>query len=136
MSGKIVVLHDAAAAGGAADAADVLEEAAHVSRGLEALGYETATVPVSLDLEALEATLGALKPRVVFNLVESLAGRGDLIHVVPALLESLCMPFTGCSAVAQGTTSNKLAAKRRLAEGEIATPEPIVSVEPVDAPST
>ncbi|HEY7671455.1 MAG TPA: ATP-grasp domain-containing protein [Gammaproteobacteria bacterium] len=129
MSGKVAVLHDAAAANGAADAADVLAEAAYVSRGLESLGYEPVIVPVGLDLEGLQSTLLSLEPRVAFNLVESLAGRGDLIHVVPALLESLQMPFTGCSALAQWMTSNKLTAKRRLADNAIATPEILPSGE-------
>jgi D-alanine-D-alanine ligase len=123
MLGKVVVLHDAAAANGAVDVADVLAEAAYVSRGLESLGYEPVIVPVSLDLGALESTLRSLKPLLAFNLVESVAGRGDLIHVVPSLLESLQLPFTGCSALAQWRTSNKLTAKRRLADHEIATPE-------------
>jgi D-alanine-D-alanine ligase len=127
MSGKFAVLHDAAAANGAADAADVLAEAAHISRGLESLGYDPVIVPAGLDLEALEAKLRLLGPRMVFNLVDSLAGRGDLIHVVPALLESLQVPFTGCSALAQWKTSSKLAAKRCLAGNGIATPEIFVS---------
>jgi D-alanine-D-alanine ligase len=127
MLGKVVVLHDAAAANGAADAADVLAEAAYVSQGLESLGYEPVIVPVNLDLGALESTLHALNPRLAFNLVESIAGRGDLIHVVPALLESLQLPFTGCSALAQWRTSNKLTAKRRLMDNGIATPEIYVS---------
>jgi D-alanine-D-alanine ligase len=129
MPGKVVVLHDAAAAGGAPDAADVLVEAAHVSRGLEELGYEAATVPVTPNLEVLESTLHRHEPRVAFNLVESLAGRGDLIHIVPAFLESLRIPFTGCSAYAQWLTSNKLAAKRHLAANGIATPEVFGSTE-------
>jgi D-alanine-D-alanine ligase len=129
MSGKVAVLHDAAAANGAADAADVLAEAAHISRGLESLGYEPVIVPVSIDLAALESTLRSLEPSMAFNLVESLAGRGDLIHVVPSLLESLQMPFTGCTALAQWRTSNKLAAKRRLLENAIATPQAFVAGE-------
>ena len=130
------MLHDAAAAGGAPDAADVLEEAAHVSRGLGSLGYETVIVPVSPNLEALESTLHVLKPRLAFNLVESLAGRGDLVHIVPAFLESRRIPFTGCSAMAQWMTSNKLAAKRRLVEGAIATPEHFLApaVNPTGGP--
>lgn len=129
MATVVVVLHDAAAAAGAADAADVLVEAEHVSRGLESLGYDPVIVRASLDLESLEARLRSLGPRMAFNLVESLAGRGDLIYVVPALLESLQMPFTGCSALAQWRTSNKLAAKRRLGASGIATPGLFVSGE-------
>jgi D-alanine-D-alanine ligase len=45
-----------------------------------------------------------------------------LIHVVPALLESLRLPFTGCSASAQRSTSNKLLAKRQLLRAGIPTP--------------
>ena len=124
MSDRVVLLHDAAAASGPADASDVLREAREVAAGLAALGYETATVPVGLDLAGLESALADLTPRVVFNLVESLAGRGSLIHVVPALLESLDIPYTGCSACAQWTTSNKIAAKRGLAAAGLAVPEP------------
>ncbi len=66
--------------------------------------------------------LDALAPHAVFNLVESLEGRGRLLAVVPALLESLGVPFTGCSAEALGATSHKVAAKRLLRQAEIATP--------------
>jgi D-alanine-D-alanine ligase len=45
-----------------------------------------------------------------------------LIHVAPALLESLRLPFTGCSAHAQGVTSNKLVAKRQLLQAGLPTP--------------
>jgi D-alanine-D-alanine ligase len=66
--------------------------------------------------------LSALEPYAVFNLVESLEGRGRLLHLVPALLESLRVPFTGCSAHALATTSHKIAAKKLLRQAEIATP--------------
>src|SRR5690606_4807298 len=117
-----VLLHDAAAGDGRADASDVLAEAAHVAAALERLGLETATLAVSLDLAALEQSLARLSPRAVFNLMESIGGRGDLIHVVPALLESLGLAFTGCSADAQRLTSNKLAAKRELVRAGLPTP--------------
>ncbi|HEX7080518.1 MAG TPA: ATP-grasp domain-containing protein [Gammaproteobacteria bacterium] len=120
---SIVVLHDEAAADGRADAHDVLHEAAHVARALETLGYVAAIEPVGLDLGGVERALARHAPVAAVNLVESLGGRAALIHVVPALLESLGLPFTGCSAAAQLLTSNKRLAKRRLAEAGIATPE-------------
>jgi D-alanine-D-alanine ligase len=43
---------------------------------------------------------------------------------VPALLESLDLPFTGCSASALGLTSDKPLAKRLLIAAGIATPAP------------
>jgi D-alanine-D-alanine ligase len=119
---RIVLLHDAAAATGRPDSSDTLLEAQAIAEALTNLGYETVTLGVELDLGALERALRELAPHAVFNLVESLEGRGQLLHLVPALLESLGMPFTGCSALAAGTTSHKLAAKRLLRQADIATP--------------
>ena len=122
MSPKIALLHDAYAETGRPDSSDTLVEARAIAAALATLGYETTTVPVGLDLGALERALRALGPYAVVNLVESLEGRGQLVHVVPALLESLGIPFTGCSALALGSTSHKVAAKERMAGADIATP--------------
>jgi D-alanine-D-alanine ligase len=122
MPHKIVLVHDVADAAGRPDASDTLLEAQAIATGLEALGYETVTLPVGLDLGALERTLRSHAPHAVFNLVESLDSRGQLVHVVPALLESLGVPFTGCSSLAVGTTSHKVAAKRLMRLADIATP--------------
>ena len=119
---RIVLLHDVAAAAGRPDSSDTLLEAQAIAAALAKLGYETATLPVGLDLGALERSLRELAPHAVFNLVESLQGRGRLLHLVPALLESLRVPFTGCSAHALATTSHKVAAKKLLRQAEIATP--------------
>jgi D-alanine-D-alanine ligase len=119
---KVVLVHDAAAAAGRPDASDTLLEAQAIADALAGLGYESAIVPVGLDLGAFERTLRELAPQAVVNLVESLENRGRLVHVVPALLESLGVPFTGCSSNAIGATSDKLAAKRQLRHADIATP--------------
>jgi D-alanine-D-alanine ligase len=99
-----------------------LVEAATIAATLEQLGYETATVPIGLDLTALERALAKLAPYAVFNLVESLAGHGQLLHLVPALLEVLRVPFTGCSSAALALTSHKLLAKRELLRAGLPTP--------------
>src|SRR5688572_3957715 len=122
MPPSIVLLHDAAAAAGRPDSSDTLFEAQAIAAALGRLGYATTTLPVGLDLGVLEHALHELAPHAVFNLVESLEGRGRLLPVVPALLASLGVPFTGCSAEALAGTSHKLAAKRLLRQAEIATP--------------
>ncbi len=63
-----------------------------------------------------------LRPDVVFNLVESLAGWDRLAHVFPSLLESLGLPYTGNSAAALWLTNNKLLAKERLRQAGLPTP--------------
>ncbi|HUQ52130.1 MAG TPA: D-alanine--D-alanine ligase, partial [Gammaproteobacteria bacterium] len=122
MRPKIALVYDAQAEIGRPDSSDTLVEARAISAALETLGYDTTRVPVSLDLTALERTLRALAPQAVVNLVESLEGRGELVQVVPALLESLGLPFTGCSAWALGATQDKMAVKSLLAAADIATP--------------
>ena len=124
MPKPIAILHDAQASRGAPDQSDTLLEAQAIAVAVRRLGFAPTIVPVGLDLAALERTLAELAPSVVFNLVESLEGRGRLIHVVPALLESLGLPFTGCSASALGLTSDKPLAKRLLIGAGIATPAP------------
>jgi len=122
MRPSIAIVHDAQAAQGRIDSSDTLVEAQAIAATLEAQGYDTATVPVALDLGALARRLRERPPEVVVNLVESLEGRGQLVGVVPALLESLGVPFTGCSANALAATSDKLGAKRQLRCAGIPTP--------------
>jgi D-alanine-D-alanine ligase len=127
MPSPVVLLHDAHASRGRVDASDVLREAEHLVGALATLGYAGRILPVGLDLAELERTLESLEPYVVVNLVESISGRGELIHVVPALLEAANVPFTGCSAGAQYLTSNKLAAKRHMRRCGIPTPAPFLA---------
>src|SRR5690606_7964794 len=79
----VLVLHDEHATQGAPDASEVLVEAAHVANALRGLGIANDIVPVGLDLRALERRLVSAHGTAVLNLVESLAGRAALIHVVP-----------------------------------------------------
>jgi D-alanine-D-alanine ligase len=122
MRPKVALLYDRQAEGGRPDASDTLVEVRAIASALDTLGFEAAAVPVGLDLAALERELRTLAPQAVFNLVESLDGRGELVHVVPALLEALGTKFTGCSAWALAATSDKLAVKALLAAAGIAAP--------------
>jgi D-alanine-D-alanine ligase len=122
MSKRAVIVHDVRAAHGPPDQSDTLAEARAIASALRELAFEPETVTAGLDLAALERTLAELAPAVVVNLVESLEGRGRLLHCVPALLESLALPFTGCSASALALSSDKPLAKRLLTWAGIATP--------------
>ena len=119
---KIAVIHGEVAAGAGRDEQDVLTQVDFVSRGLVALGHEPVTVPVSLNLAAAARTLTDLQPEIVFNLVETLAGKGSLIHIVPSLLDALKIPYTGAGTEAMLLTSNKLLAKRWLSAASLPTP--------------
>ncbi len=119
---NVAILHDALGEDSRPDEADVIQQAELISDALAALGHCSQTTAVTLDLQALSATLTRSAPDGVFNLVESLAGHGRLIHVVPALLEARGMPFTGSSSSACLITTCKTLAKTWLQQDGIPTP--------------
>lgn len=119
---KIAVLHDQLSEDSRPDEVDVLAQAEAVSAALQSLGHSPFTMDVTLDLGALADALARRKPDLVFNLVESLNGQGRLIPVVPALLETLAVPYTGAPADAIFITSQKVLTKRLLAANEAPTP--------------
>lgn len=119
---RIAVLHHALAPDAPKDELDVLDEVEAVTEALRGLGHEPFVLKASLDLGALERALAETQPDLVFNLVESLAGQGRLIHLVPSVLSALGLPFTGSSAEAILLSTHKPLAKRLLKMHALPTP--------------
>ena len=63
---------------------DVLAQVRAVTDALHHLGHHTEVLACDLNLASVADRLGKLKPDLIFNLVESLAGSGRLIHCFPA----------------------------------------------------
>jgi len=116
------------------DEADVLVQADAVAGALAGLGHAVATLDCDLDLARLQTELAARRPDTVFNLVEGLAGSGRLIHLVPAVLAALGIPFAGCTADAFAVTSHKVLAKRLLRGAALPTPD-WLTAETADGPA-
>ena len=119
---KIAVIHGDVAEDAGRDEKDVLVQVDAVLEGLAALGHEPVAVPVSLNLAEAARTLTALNPALAFNLAESVSGKGSLIHIVPALLDALKIPYTGSGTEAIILTSNKVLAKKWLGAAGLPTP--------------
>src|SRR4030043_2163568 len=109
---KIVILHSDISANATEDELDCLKQAEAISEALRFLNYEPILLPFVLDLNQTIKKLKALKPYAIFNIVETLAGRGNLIHLATALLDFLKIPYTGCHTEAMFLTSNKPLAKK------------------------
>ena len=119
----VLVVHDAFDAELRPDEADVLVQVDAVAGALRRLGHAVTTTAVGLDLGPLAARLQSpTAPDVVFNLVESAAGKGRLIVLAPALVEAMGVKMAGCSADSFATTCNKPLAKRWMALAGIDTP--------------
>ena len=119
---RAVILHNQVTAASPKDELDVLVQAAAVETALSELGYRPLIVPFSLDVDKALRALRRADPLFVFNLVESVAGDGRLIHQAPALLDHLGLPYTGSGQEAIFVTSNKLLGKKLLQQAGVATP--------------
>ena len=104
------------------DDMDTLAQVNAISETLRGVGHDVTPVPLSLNLQAACDCLRQIQPDIVFNLVESVAGHGRLIHLGTALLDALNIPYTGVHTDAMFMTSNKLLAKQRLQSVNIPTP--------------
>jgi D-alanine-D-alanine ligase len=120
---KVVILHADVSAESGKDEQDVLVQADAVENALRELGHTIVRLPVTLDLQKTERDLARLKPDLVFNLVESLAGTGRFVHFAPLLLEHLSIPFTGSGSEALYMTTGKVLTKERLRYAAVATPD-------------
>jgi len=119
---NVVVLHNQVTADSPKDELDVLVQAEAVAKALTALGYRPLTVPFSLDLKKTIRAIRKADPLFIFNLVESVEGDGQLIHMAPALLDHLGLRYTGNGQEAMFVTSNKFLTKKMLPLGGIASP--------------
>jgi len=119
---RVAIAYNAVTDTDAPDEQDVLVQAQAVVAALDELGHRSVEVPCGLNLADVRQRLEAIRPEVVFNLVESLGGSGRLIHLVPAVLDVMALPYTGSSAAAIHLTSHKTMAKARLEAAGLPTP--------------
>jgi len=119
---KIYLLHGASDIGNRPDEADTLVQVEEIGAAAGRLGFDVEALALDGDLDVLR-TLKARGADLIFNLVETLNGEGRLAHQVPRALEQLGIPYTGCSAHALTTTSDKTKAKRLMWAFGVPTPE-------------
>jgi D-alanine-D-alanine ligase len=116
-----VILYNELSANPGPDEADVLDQVNIISEMLDKLNISYKTATFSLNLQNVQDNLLALKPDFVFNLVEGVNNKGNLIFLAPALLNSLNIPFTGGTLETIFITSSKVLAKERMNWGNVPT---------------
>jgi D-alanine-D-alanine ligase len=120
---RVAVLHGQVPEGASKDELDVLVQVEAVFKALSDMGHEPTRIPFSVDVRMAIEALKSIQPDLVFNLVESVDGQGRLIHIAPAFLDYLRLPYTGAKTEAMFLTSNKLVAKKLLQGSGIETPQ-------------
>lgn len=135
---RVLVLHSDVSPDAPADEQDTLATADAVARALGARGHEVSLRAFNPGSGAFETALTGLRTEIVFNLVESVFGQGDLASIAPAMLERCGVPFTGASAAAIACAADKPFAKQIMVEAGLPTPRwaapPLWNSLPVDDP--
>ena len=108
---RVVILYNEIESG-TADEVDVLNQKELVSKACISLGHEIIPLAIGSDLKKNMQAVVSEKPDLVFNLVESVWGMGELIYFAPAVLNSYKIPYTGVPLDALFLTTSKVLAKK------------------------
>jgi len=120
---KVIILHNAVGAYSNPDETDVLHQVDLVSEALTDLGYQPEAFPLGNNLKSDLEYIKNMEPLFVFNLVESVFDKGELLYLGPALLTALKIPFTGVPVEGLFITTNKVLTKKILQYNKIPTPD-------------
>ena len=119
---RIAIAHNAVTEASTPDERDVLTQVEAVSEALLHLRHEATPIACDLDLATFKLGIERIQPDCVFNLVESLDGRGQLIGLVPFLLDAMGIAYTGSPAASIHLTSHKVIAKEKMRAAGLPTP--------------
>jgi len=120
---KALIIHNKLSENALQDELDVLDQANVVEKEFIKFGYEVYREDFDLNMQRVKDTLLRLKPDFIFNLVETIDGKGFLSFMAPALFESMDIPFSGSGSYALYLTSNKMLTKEAFVAAGIPTGE-------------
>ncbi|MBN2611841.1 MAG: ATP-grasp domain-containing protein [Bacteroidales bacterium] len=122
MNKKVVILHNEVTGQSNPDELDVLNQAGLVSDAYKDLGYNPVLMQLGQNLYEDIVKVKEAKPLFVFNLVEAVFGKGELLYMGPALLHAMHIPYTGVPHDALFLTTSKVLAKKIMVQNKIPTP--------------
>lgn len=94
------------------DELDVLDQVNFIRATIESIGHHVEQKGITDDIFREIASIEESKPDYVFNLVESVCKKGEILYFVPALLNMHHIPYTGCPLEATFITASKVLARR------------------------
>jgi len=113
MKKKIVILYNQILSN-APDEMDVINQRDLVKEACENLNCQVVCHTIGNNLMNDIDIVKDDQPDLVFNLVEALWGKGELIYFAPAILNALKIPYTGVPLDALFMTTNKVLAKKLM----------------------
>jgi len=118
---RVLVLHSDVARDAPPDEQDTLIQAAGIEAALNALGHHATRAPFVPDPAAFRKLVDESGAELVFNLVESVWGRGAYAPLGAQLAGNAGIRFTGSPAATLASTSDKLLSKRLMQGAKLPT---------------
>lgn len=119
---RVALAREMIAADAPPDVLDTVRQTEAVGRSLDRLGWAWTLVLLGPDGQTFLDDLGAFKPDLVFNLVESWHGRTALASAVPVLCRAAGLPCTGAEESGMMLCADKSAARRVMAAAGLPAP--------------
>jgi D-alanine-D-alanine ligase len=94
------------------DELDVLDQVDFIEETLKTLDYNVSRRGITDDFFREIAQISGEEFEFVFNLVESVGEKSEILYFIPALLNMHHIPYTGCSVEATFVTSSKVLARK------------------------
>lgn len=131
---RVLIVHNAVADGALESDQDTLVQVQVVREAALRLGHDVDVLPCTMNLDGFRASVLERRPDVAFNLVESLGGSDRLQYIVPGILDTIGIPYTGAPADAVFLTVDKVLAKQCLRLAGLPTPDWMTLVPPAGLP--
>jgi D-alanine-D-alanine ligase len=119
---RCCIIYNEPREGALADELDVLDQVAHIEKHLVDIGISFYRKGITEMFMSEIAELAKEKPDFVFNLVESINNKGELIYFVPALLNLYSIPYSGNSLESIFLTTNKTICSNSMKNAGINNP--------------
>ncbi len=119
---RCCILFNQPGEGALADELDILDQVSFVESHLEKSGITFYRKGVTRNFMNEMASLEKEKPDFVFNLVESIDNKGELLYFIPAILNMYSIPYTGNSLEAMFITTSKILTGKVLQSNNITGP--------------
>jgi D-alanine-D-alanine ligase len=119
---RCCIIYNEPREGALADELDVLDQVAHIEKHLVDIGISVYRKGITEMFMSEITELAKEKPDFVFNLVESINNKGELIYFVPALLNLYSIPYSGNSLESIFLTTNKTICSNSMKNAGINNP--------------
>jgi len=126
---KCCILYNEPGEGALADELDIIEQAEYVEMHLHQMGIKTYRKGISTNFMIELADLAGDNSGFIFNLVESINNKGELLYFVPAILNMYNLQYTGNPLEAMFITTSKALTNKYLVSSGLSTPKAFLPSE-------